>query len=105
MMKQFLYFLSKSVNKTFNTSGVFELLFSFIKQLNAVHKSQCDLGKLVYFLDFILANVFLKETLTTCTDKQKHKLTSQTPWRNKFEQEQKLPVFIIFHFKYTTVLS
>lgn len=47
------------MNKTFDTIGVFELLFSFIKQLNAVHKSQCDLGKLVYVLDFILANVFL----------------------------------------------
>lgn len=59
MMKQVLYFLSKSVNKTFDTSGVFELIFSFIKQLNAINKSQCDLGKLVYVLDFILSNVFL----------------------------------------------
>lgn len=58
-MKQFLYFSSKSVNKTFDTSGVFELLFSFIKQLSAVHKSQYDLGKLVYVLDFILANIFM----------------------------------------------
>lgn len=59
MMKQVLYFLSKPVNKPFDTSGVFELIFSFIKQLNTVHKSQCDLGKLVYVLDFILAKVFL----------------------------------------------
>lgn len=58
-MKQVLYFLSKSLIKPFDTRGVFEPLFSFIKQLNAVHKSQCDLGKLVYVLDFILANAFL----------------------------------------------
>lgn len=63
------------MNKTFDTSVVFELLFSFIKQLSAVHKSQCDLGKLVYVLDFILAIVFMKQTLTTCTEKQKHNLT------------------------------
>lgn len=37
-----LYSSSKSANKTSDTSGVVKPLFSFIKRLSIVHKSQCS---------------------------------------------------------------